>query len=122
MSDRKHLLNYVNGQWQRSATEDFLDVTNPATDEVLARVPLSPAADVDRAAQAALAAFETWRRVPVVERVQYLYKLKMLLKEHLDELARLISNECGKTYRESVGELRRGIENVEVACGAPSLM
>lgn len=122
MSDQKHLLNYINGQWQRSTTDEFLDVTNPATDEVLARVPLSPASEVAQAAQAAQAAFETWCRVPVVERVQYLYKLKMLLEEHLDELARLITDECGKTYRESAGELRRGIENVEVACGAPSLM
>ncbi len=118
----EELYNYIDGQWQRSAAADYVDVTNPATDEVLARAPLSPAAEVDRAAQAAQRAFEAWRRVPVVERVQYLYKLKALLEEHVDELARLITQECGKTFRESVGELRRGIENVEVACGTPSLI
>ncbi len=118
----QELQNYINGRWQRSAASEYLDVTNPATDEVLARVPLSPASEVDQAAQAAAEAFQEWRRVPVVERVQYLYKLKALLEEHMDELARLVTNECGKTYRESVGELRRGIENVEVACGTPTLI
>ena len=118
----EQLLNYVNGTWQRSQARDYLAVTNPATAEVMAEVPLSPAEEVDQAAQSAAEAFEDWRRTPVVERVQHLFKLKNLLEEHLDEMARLVTNECGKTYAESVGELRRGIENVEVACGAPSLM
>ena len=114
--------NYINGQWQLTPAEHPLDVTNPATAEVMARVGLSQVAEVDAAAQAAQTAFNDWRRTPATERVQYLFKLKMLLEEHLDELARIITNECGKTYKESVGELRRGIENVEVACGIPTLM
>ncbi len=116
------LLNYVNGRWQRSSTGNYLDVTNPATAQVMTHVPLSPGAEVDAAAEAAQTAYAEWRRTPALERVQHLFKLKMLLEAHKDELARTITNECGKTYAESVGELQRGIENVEVACGIPSLM
>ncbi len=116
------LLNFINGQWQRSSAADMLDVTNPATAQVMAQVPLSPGAEVDVAAQAAQAAFAQWRRVPVTERIQYLFKFKALLEENLDAIARVITNECGKTYAESAAEMRRGIENVEVACGAPILM
>lgn len=116
------VLNYIGGQWRRSTATEYLDVFNPATGEAIAKVPLSPAPDVDDAAKAAARAFPAWRRTPPVERVQYLYRLKRLLEENLDELARTVTIECGKTYAESVGELRRGIENVEVACGIPILM
>ena len=118
----KQLLNYVNGAWCRSGAGEHLDIMNPATAEVIAALPLSPAAEVDAAVRAAADAFREWRQTPAVERVQYLFKLKHVLEEHLDDLARTITNECGKTYAESVGELRRGIENVEVACGIPILM
>src|SRR5262245_36133988 len=116
------LLNYMNGEWSRSGTREYFDIINPATAEPTAAMPLSPAAEVDAAAQAATRAFVEWRQTPAVERVQYLFKLKTLLEENLDSLARTLTNECGKTYAESVGELRRGIENVEVACGIPSLL
>lgn len=116
------LLNYVNGTWQRSRTPEFLDVSNPATGEAMVQVPLSSRDEVDAAAQAAEAAFDGWRRTPPTERVQYLFALKALLEEHFDEIARLTTDECGKTLAESQGELRRGIENVEVACGIPILM
>ena len=116
------LLNYVGGRWRTSTADLFLDVTNPATGEVLAKVPLSTADEVDEAASAAWQAFEGWRRVPVVDRVQYLFRLKDLLEENIDELARTITMECGKTLNESRGEMRRAIENVEVACGMPTLM
>ncbi len=116
------LLNYINGAWCRSGAGERLDIINPATAEVMATLPLSPAAEVDAAARAAATAFREWRQTPAGERVQYLFKLKTLLEEHLDEVARTLTNECGKTYTESVGELRRGIENVEVACGIPTLM
>jgi len=122
MERNGELLNYINGQWQRSATGHYVDVVNPATAEVISRVPLSPAEEVNVLAEAAADAFQLWRRVPVLERIQYLFKLKNLLEEHLDELARRITTECGKTLKESIGELRRGIENVEVACGMPMLM
>lgn len=122
MSETQLLPNYIDGAWQRSASEAHVDVTNPATGDVLAAAPLTPAEEVDAAVEAADKAFQTWRRVPAPDRVQYLFKLKQLLEEHLDDLARTITEECGKTYKESVGELRRGIENVETACGIPLLM
>lgn len=114
--------NYIGGEWRDSTATEFLDVHNPATSEVLARVPLSPAADVDAAVRAASEAFPEWRRAPVTERVQCLFKLKTLLHQHFEELARTITMECGKTMAESRGELQRAIENVEVACGAPTLL
>jgi malonate-semialdehyde dehydrogenase (acetylating) / methylmalonate-semialdehyde dehydrogenase len=122
MTGNGTLLNYVNGQWRASRSAELLDVTNPATQEVLARVPLSMAEEVDEAAQAAAAAFPAWRRVPPTERIQYLFRLKTLLEENLDELSRTITEECGKTYDESRGELKRAVENVEVACGIPTLI
>jgi malonate-semialdehyde dehydrogenase (acetylating)/methylmalonate-semialdehyde dehydrogenase len=118
----QELENYVHGAWRRSATQQFVDVTNPATGEVLARTPLSTTADVEAAVQAAAAAFPAWRRTPPGERVQYLFKLKNLLEEHIGEIARLITEENGKTLAEAKAELRRGIENVEVACGIPMMM
>jgi len=114
--------NYINGAWQTPPAGEFLDVTNPATQELLARTPLATAAQVDQAVQAAAAAFPAWRNTPPGDRIQPFFKLKMLMEEHLDLLARTITLENGKTYGESVGELRRAIENVEVACGIPSLM
>ena len=122
MTQQKELLNFVNGQWQRSAAVDALDVHNPATGGTIATVGLTPAAEVDAAARAGLEAYAEWRETPVVDRVQPLFRLKMLLEEHLDEIGRVITEECGKTFAESVGEMRRGIENVEVACGTPSLV
>lgn len=122
MTSNRKLRNFINGQWQYAGTEHYLAVVNPATAVTMTHVPLSPAPEVQTAVQAAAAAFPEWRQTPAGDRIQPLFKLKMLLEEHLDELARLITNECGKTYGESVGEIRRGIENVEVACGIPSLM
>jgi malonate-semialdehyde dehydrogenase (acetylating)/methylmalonate-semialdehyde dehydrogenase len=116
------LANYINGRWVPSAAGEALPVLNPATMEVLAEVPLSGEADVARAVEAAAAAFPEWRRTPVEERIQYLFRWKTLLEAHADELARLITMENGKTLAESRGELRRAIENIEVACGAPALL
>jgi malonate-semialdehyde dehydrogenase (acetylating)/methylmalonate-semialdehyde dehydrogenase len=118
----QRLQNYVNGHWQSPSSAEALKVLNPASVDILAEVPLSTRGEVDAAAQAAAKAFPEWRRTPVGDRIQPLFKLKSLLEQHLDDLARTITNECGKTYAESVGELRRAIENVEVACGVPSLM
>jgi malonate-semialdehyde dehydrogenase (acetylating) / methylmalonate-semialdehyde dehydrogenase len=116
------LHNYVDGAWRPSATTEFVEVHNPATAELLARAPLSNAGDVDAAVQAAAAAFPAWRRTPPGERVQHLFKLKNLLEEHIGEIARLITLENGKTLAEAKAEIRRGIENVEVACGIPMMM
>jgi malonate-semialdehyde dehydrogenase (acetylating)/methylmalonate-semialdehyde dehydrogenase len=114
--------NYIDGQWRDSAATETLAVLNPASGEELDRTPLSPAGEVDQAVQAGARAFREWRRVPVTERVQFLFRLKTVMEEHLDDLARTITMECGKTLVESRGELRRAIENVEVACGTPTLI
>ncbi len=116
------LLNYIGGSWQRSRASEFLDVRNPATAETLVRVPVTPRDEVAEAVRIAQAAFNDWRRTPPVERIQYLFKFKRLLDEHFDEIATLTTQECGKTLAESRGELLRGVENVEVATGIPSLM
>src|ERR1700730_8719076 len=114
--------NYINGAWHKATNTEFLDVINPATGEVIARSPISTKADLDAAVQAAAAAFPAWRRTPPGERIQYLFKLKFILEDHIDELAKLITLENGKTFLEAKAELRRGIENVEVACGIPMMM
>ena len=116
------LQNYFGGMWHDSAATEFLDVTNPATGERIARTPLSSAAEVDAAVQAASVAFPAWRRTPPGERIQYLFKLRVLLEDHIDELARLVTLENGKIFAEAKAEIRRGIENVEVACGIPLMM
>lgn len=121
MSAALRLRNFIAGTWADAAVE-FRPVTNPASDATIAQVPLSGAAEVEAAVRAGLAAFEDWRRTPAVERVQALFRLKQLLEVNLAELAQIIVDECGKTKAEAVGELRRGIENVEVACGIPSLL
>jgi malonate-semialdehyde dehydrogenase (acetylating) / methylmalonate-semialdehyde dehydrogenase len=114
--------NFINGGWRHSSATEFLDVTNPATGEVIAQTPLSDAAEVNSAIEAAAAAYPEWRRTPPEDRIQPLFKLKQLLEEHLDELGRIISQENGKTFAEGKAELRRAIENVEVACGIPMMM
>ena len=114
--------NFIGGEWRQSNTNEWQDVLNPATGEALARVPLSSGSEVALAIEAAAAAFPAWRRTPPEDRIQPLFKLKQLLEEHLDELARIITLENGKTFAESKAELRRAIENVEVACGIPLMM
>ena len=98
----KRLKNYIHGEWLDSGSSEWLNVTNPATAETLAQVPLSTAAEVERAAQAAHQAFQEWRYMPPTERIQYLFELKNLLEYHFDELARLITRENGKTLEEFV--------------------
>ncbi len=122
MNPTPSLANYINGHWCAAATTEFLSVINPATTDTLAKVPLSLATAVHAAATAAAAAQKSWRTVPPQERIQYLFKLKGLLEREFQELAETITLECGKTLGESQGELRRAIENVEVACGIPTLM
>ena len=116
------ILNYINGEWVRSNGEEHADVINPATGQVIAKTPFGSRADVDAAAKAASDAFPAWRRTPVQDRVQYLFELRDLLKTNHDEIARTITNECGKTFEEAKAEMVRAIENVEVACGMPHLM
>lgn len=122
MSSNGQLLNYINGEWIPSKANQTLDVVNPATNEVLAQVPMSSAHEVDEAVAAAAEAFKSWRRTPPGERIQYLFKLKTLLEENFDDIAQTITMEAGKTLGESKGEMIRAIENVEVACGIPTMM
>src|SRR6202453_887606 len=114
--------NYVGGEWLRADSLDTVEVTNPATSENLATFALAGSEDVARAVLSAAAAFPAWRRTPPPERIQYLFAFKQLLEAHFDEIARITTLENGKTLTESKAELRRGVENVEVACGIPTLM
>ncbi|RQG89726.1 CoA-acylating methylmalonate-semialdehyde dehydrogenase [Natrarchaeobius chitinivorans] len=114
--------NYVDGEWVSPEGEGDIVTTNPATGETLATVPFSSSDDVDSAVRVANDAFEEWSALPVEERIQPLFELKSLLEDHQDELAEILVRDHGKTLAEARGELRRGIENVEVACGIPSMM
>jgi len=114
--------HFINGQWTDSQASDWQDVINPATSEILASVPLADAAEVTRAIESAAAAYPAWRRTPPEDRIQPLFKLKMLLEDHIDDIARIITQENGKTFLEAKAEMRRAIENVEVACGIPTMM
>ena len=114
--------HYINGEWVESAASNWQDVINPASGEVLGSVPQVEAAEVSKAIEAAAAAYPEWRRTPAEDRIQPLFKLKFLLEENIDELSRVITRENGKTFGEAKGELRRAIENVEVACGIPMMM
>ncbi len=122
MPEPTEILNFFNGGWSPSLADDYLKITNPATGAVLAKNPVGKAGDVSGVVESAAAAFPAWRRTPPEERVQYLFKFKQLLEEHFEEIACLTTQEHGKTLAESRGELRRGVENVEVACGIPTLM
>lgn len=113
--------NFVGGEW-RIPDGEGERVMNPATNEPIADVGFSSTAAVDEAVSVGREAFEEWRQRPVEERIQPLFEFKRLLEDHQDELAKLLVQEHGKTLHEARGELRRGIENVEVACGVPNLM
>ena len=115
------ILNYINGEWVKPIVNEYVDVINPASGEKMAKTPLCGKDTVAVAAKAATEAFPGWRRTPVQERIQYLFKLRDLLKINSDEIARTITNESGKTFEEARAEMVRAIENVEVACGMPMM-
>jgi len=116
------LPHFIGGRWTPSAARDFVAVHNPARGQVIARTPLAPKAEVDAAVQAATAAFPQWSETPPVTRARSMFKFKQLLELHFEEIARTVTIEHGKTLDEARGSVRRGIECVEVACGAPSLL
>lgn len=118
----KILKNYIGGKWVEANTEKYELVPNPATGEELARTPISTRKDVDKAVEAAKEAFKTWSKTPVPKRARILFKYQQLLIENWDELAKLITQENGKNFKEASGEVQRGIECVEFAAGAPTLM
>jgi len=113
--------NYVGGEWAESKGE-LIDVVNPATCKVIAKVPISTRDEIDAVVETARQAFPDWRRTPALARARCLFRLKELMEERFEELSRIQTMEHGKTIDESRGETRRGIENVEVATGIPSLM
>jgi len=116
------LKNFIGGQWVASESGHTDVIPNPATGEPLAIVPLSSRTELDAAVKAANEAFREWKRVAVPKRARILFSYQQLLVKHWDELAKLITQENGKSYGEAYGEVLRGIENVEFAAGAPSLM
>ncbi|EAE3420272.1 methylmalonate-semialdehyde dehydrogenase [Listeria monocytogenes] len=122
MADVRKLKNYIDGEWVESKTDKYEDVINPATGEVLCQVPISTRAELDQAAVIAEQAFEKWSQVAVPRRARVLFGFQQLLIQHKEELARLITLENGKNLSEARGEVQRGIENVEFAAGAPTLM
>jgi malonate-semialdehyde dehydrogenase (acetylating)/methylmalonate-semialdehyde dehydrogenase len=122
LSKVRTLRNHVGGRWVDVESTETQEVCNPATDQVLACVPLCGPVEVDAAVEAAAAAFPAWRATPPQERARYLFSLRQILVDHQDELARLIVTEMGKTLEDARGEVQRGIDNVETACGIPTLM
>ncbi len=118
----ERLQNFINGAWRTSLAQQTLNVMNPASAQVLVEVPLSPADEVNQAAEAAARAFVGWRRTPVGDRIVPMFKLRELLVANREDLALTITNECGKTLAESRGEMQRAIENVETACGMPMMI
>ncbi|MEC2310309.1 methylmalonate-semialdehyde dehydrogenase [Bacillus atrophaeus] len=122
MAEIRKLKNYINGEWVESKTDKYEDVVNPATKEVLCQVPISTKEDIDYAVEKASQAFKKWSKIAVPRRARILFNYQQLLQQNKEELARLITLENGKNTTEALGEVGRGIENVEFAAGAPSLM
>ncbi len=118
----KRLKNYINGEWIESKCDNYLTVEDPGTGEIISQVPLGSKQDVELAAQQAVEAYELWRNIPAEKRIQYLFKMKTVLENNADEIATICTKESGKTFAESKAEIVRAIENVEVACGIPTLM
>jgi len=114
--------NYVNGEWVESKSTKTLDIVNPATTEVLARVPMSTKEEVDEAIRYAKEAYEEWKETPPLTRARYMFTLKNLMEEHFEEASQILTKEHGKTIDEARGEIRRAIECVEHAAGIPTLM
>ncbi|MCM3105173.1 methylmalonate-semialdehyde dehydrogenase [Bacillus velezensis] len=122
MAEIRKLKNYINGEWVESKTDQYEGVVNPATKEVMCQVPISTREDVEYAVRSASEAFQTWSKTAVPRRARILFNYQQLLQQNKEELARLITLENGKNTTEALGEVGRGIENVEFAAGAPSLM
>jgi malonate-semialdehyde dehydrogenase (acetylating) / methylmalonate-semialdehyde dehydrogenase len=122
VSEPSLLSNFIGGRWTPAAAKTHVDVYNPARGVVIARTPLSGAKEVDAAVNAAAGAFPAWSETPPAVRARTMFAFKAQLEAHVDELARLVTTEHGKTLDEARGSVRRGIECVEVACGAPSML
>lgn len=117
-----HLKNFINGEWVESSTTRYEEVYNPATGEVQAYVPISTREELDQAVGYAQNAFQSWKKTAVPRRARILFRYQQLLIDHWEDLAKLVTLENGKSYGEAYGEVQRGIECVEFAAGAPTLM
>ena len=113
---------FIGGEWHVPKTATTTPVFNPSTGEIIAQTPMCGGDVVDQAVQAAQKAFPDWAETPPVERARVLFRYKMLLEDNFEELARSVSREHGKTITEARGDVRRGVEVVEYACGAPELL
>lgn len=114
--------NYIGGEWSLSSGKEWVKITNPATGDEIGQVPVGNASDVDAAVAAAKKAFPAWRDTPAAVRARYMFDLRNLMEKHYDELLSICTQEHGKTFDESKGDVRRGIENVETAAGIPMMM
>ena len=117
----EQLKNHVSGQWLDPENHAVLDVENPSTGQIIARVPLSVPGEIDRAVAAAREAFPAWSATPVARRCERLFKLAELIRTHSDDLTRLVTEENGKSLPDARAEVKRALENTEVACGMPML-
>jgi malonate-semialdehyde dehydrogenase (acetylating) / methylmalonate-semialdehyde dehydrogenase len=117
----KTVRNYINGQWVEAENTGYIDVENPSTGAIIGKTPLSTPAEVNRAIDAAAAAFRSWSQTPVARRVQPLYKLAELLRTNEEKIARVLTEEMGKSLPDARAEMKRVFENCEVACGMPVL-
>jgi malonate-semialdehyde dehydrogenase (acetylating)/methylmalonate-semialdehyde dehydrogenase len=118
----RSIKNYIDGQWREAGNQGCLDVENPSTGEVLAKVPLSTGAEFDLAVTAAQNAFPAWRATPVARRCEPIFRLAELIRDQGEPLARTISEEMGKSLPDAKAEVKRSLENCRVACGMPSLI
>ena len=116
------IANLIGSEWRSPDVAKSLPIYNPATGEVIGLVPMSGAKEVDAAVQAAVAAYKSWSRTAVMERVRLMFRYKAMLEDYFEDLAAIITRHHGKTLDESRGEVRRGIEVVDFACGAPTLL
>ncbi len=117
----KTVKNYINGRWAEAQNASYLDVENPSTGKVIARTPLSTKEEANRAIEAAAEAYEGWSKTPVARRVKPLYKLVGLIEQNEEKIARTLVEEMGKSLPDARAEIKRMLENCEVACGMPVL-
>ena len=113
---------YIDGEFVASKSEQWIPVTNPATQEVIAEAPCATQSEMEAAVASAREAFKTWKEVAVSERARVMMRYQALLKEHHDEIAEILAQETGKTFEDAKGDVWRGIEVVEHAANIPSLM
>ena len=121
MAKVKIVKNYIAGKWRDAERTGLLDVENPGTGEVIAKVPLSTESEVDHAVEAAALAFPQWSHTPVARRVSYLYALRNVLRDNEEKISQVLVSEMGKSLPDARVEMKRVFENIEVACGMPML-